>query len=241
MKPWAELRIPSLERDIDSLRKTKPAELALLRATNTLLFSYLYAGREADAVKLAEEVIARQKANGWRTDAETVAAYGGTVKAVALAGQPDLAVEMSMAVLGEVKKKADAPRLLVARATFDVGFARSHAGEHADAEGHFREALRLQTEADSKHWTAAKYKAWLGFALHDQKKYDEAEPVLTEAYAESVKRMADTPAWERHLPATASGKLVELYERQEKPEEVKKWQAERAKYGPSGTDPAEGR
>ena len=31
MKPWAELRIPPLEGDLDALRKTKPTELALLR------------------------------------------------------------------------------------------------------------------------------------------------------------------------------------------------------------------
>jgi hypothetical protein len=80
---------------------------------------------------------------------------------------------------------------------------------------------------------AVKYKAWLGFALHDRKKYADAEPVLTEAYAEGVDRLPDTPTWEKALPATVAGKLAELYERQGKPEQVKKWQAERAKHTPA--------
>jgi eukaryotic-like serine/threonine-protein kinase len=222
MKPWAELRIPPLERDLDALRKTKPAEVPLLRATNTLLFSYVHAGRKADVVKLVEEVIARQKANGWRTDADAVASYGSTTKVVALAGRPDLASELSSAVLAAVTK-AKATSEVLATATYSHGLSRSVAGAHTEAEGHFREAVRLQSSMDAKHWKAAKYQAWLGFALHDQKKYAEAEKVLTEAYTEWEVCVATAPAWEKQHTLLIAGRLASLYEAIKKPDEAAKW------------------
>jgi serine/threonine protein kinase len=224
MKPWAELRVPTLERNLDALRKTKPDELSLLRATNSLAFSYLHAGRYADVIKLAVEAIARQTANGWRTDADTVTSYGSMTKAVARAGRADLAVKLSSAVLAAVTT-AKAPPAVLASATFDVGFARSHDGDHAAAEGHFREAVRLQTQADAKHWKAAKFRAWLGVALHDQKKYADAEPLLREAYAEWTERVTAAPAWEQHHELLLARRLAGLYEATKKPVEAKKWAA----------------
>jgi tetratricopeptide (TPR) repeat protein len=224
MVPWAEFRIPVLERNLDAVRKTKPSEPALLSATNALLFSYLYAGRKADVVSLVEEVIDRQKANGWRTDAQMVGFYGSTAKAVALAGRPDLAAEISSAVLAGLEKSSPSAEVL-ATATFSLGFAQSHAGEHAEAERHFREAVRLQLETDAKHWKAAKYKSWLGLALHDLTQHSEAEPVLKEAYAEWEEQLASAPAWEHQHPLLIAGRLANLYEANGKPDEAAKWKA----------------
>jgi len=224
IKPWAELRIPSLERDLDTLRKMKQAEVPLLRATNSLAFSYLHAGRKADVVKLVEEVIARQKEYGWRTDADMVNSYGSTAKAVALAGRPDLAVEVSSAVLAGVKKSSPSAEVL-ATATFSLGLARSYTGEHADTEECFREAVGLQLEVDAKHWKAAKYKAWLGFALHDLKRYSEAEPILKEAYTEWEDQVASAPAWEKQHPLLIASRLASLYEAIHQSDEAAKWKA----------------
>jgi tetratricopeptide (TPR) repeat protein len=224
MKPWAELRIPPLERDLDALRKTMPPEVPLLRATNALAYSYLHAGRNGDAIKLAEEAIARQKANGWCTDSDAVASYGSMAKAVALAGRPELATEMSSAILVALKKDNPAPKVL-ASTTYSLGFAESIAGSHAEAEGHFREAVRLSDQVGDMGWTSARYKAWLGFALHDQKKYSEAEPVLKEAYSEWEDRLASAPAWAQQHPLLIAGRLASLYDSIKKPDEAAKWKA----------------
>ena len=117
------------------------------------------------------------------------------------------------------------PSAVLDAATFSLGFARSHAGNHSEAEGHFREALKWQAEANAKHWTAAKYKAWLGFALHDQKKYADAEPVLTEAYAEWVKQLSTVPTYERCHPLLLARRLAGLYVATGKPAEAAKWKA----------------
>ena len=224
MKPWAELRIPPLERDLDALRKTKPAEVPLLRATNTLLFSYLHAGRNAEVIKMVEEVIARQKANGWRTHADAVASYGSTTNAVARAGRPELAIELSTAVLAAVTKAKASPEVL-ATASYSLGLAQSVAGSQAEAERHFREALRLQAEVDAMHWKAAKYEAWFGFALHEQKMYAEAEQVLTEAYAAWEACYTSAPPWEKQHPLLIANRLATLYEAIKKPDEAAKWKA----------------
>jgi serine/threonine protein kinase len=227
MKPWAEMRIPALERELDGVRAANAGELRVLQVTNSLAFSHLHAGRKDEVAKLAAEVLARQKASGWKTDAASVAAYGSTAKAAALAGRADLATAISTAVLAEVRKRPEVPGLRAARATFDAGFARSHAGAHAEAEGHFRDALKLQIEADAKHWTAAKYKAWLGFALCDQKKYAAAEPLLLEAHAEFVARLAGVPLWEKGCPLIIADRLVALYAATDRPEKAAEWRGKK--------------
>jgi tetratricopeptide (TPR) repeat protein len=222
MVPWAELRIPFVEQNLDTIRKTKSSETALLSATNAVLFSYLYAGRKSDVIELAKEVIDRQKANGWLTDPRTVGYYSSTAKSVALAGRPDLAVEISSAVLSGVLKSNRSPEVL-ATATFSLGFAQSHAGEHAEAERHFRESVRLQTETNARHWKATKYKAWLGFALHDLQQYSEAEKLLKEAFSEWEAHSAFAPAWEKQHPQLIAGRLANLYEAIGKPDAVAEW------------------
>ncbi len=229
MKPWAELRIPAVKRELDSLRKSKAPELALLRATNTAAFTYLHAGRHADVIKLVEEALARQKANGWRTDPEIVPSYGSLCKAATLAGRPELGTEIATAILAELQKKPNVSKNSLAYATFSLGFAKSHTGAHAEAEAHFRNALRFQTEENAKHWSVAKYKAWIGFALYDRKNYAAAEPVLLEAHAEFVQRLAATPTWEKQHPLLIAERLASLYGATNQPEKAAAWKAKRGK------------
>jgi len=77
----------------------------------------------------------------------------------------------------------------------------------------------------------------LGGALLGQKKYADAEPLLLRGY-EGLKQ------WEKSIPPQAANRLpealerlIELYTATNKPDEAKKWQAERAKY--LETNPAE--
>jgi hypothetical protein len=47
-----------------------------------------------------------------------------------------------------------------------------------------------------------------------------------------IERIGQAPAWEKHFPATIADRLIELYTATDKPDEVAKWQAERAKHEP---------
>jgi len=70
----------------------------------------------------------------------------------------------------------------------------------------------------------------LGGALLGQKKYADAEPLLLKGY-EGMKQREKTisPQGATRLPE-ALDRLIELYTATNKPDEVKKWRAERAKY-----------
>ncbi len=221
-KPWAEMRLPVLKRDFDSLRQANPSEIAFLRAANLLAHNYVHAGENAEAVRIVEELFVRQREKGWMTDVDAVNSYGSTTKAIVLAGHPELAVEFSSAVFEQLSKE-DAPPEAQALGRFGLGFALFHRGDLARAEEHLREALQLQLKFDAKHWRAAKFKTWLGIALHEQKKFESAEQVLIEAYAECVEKHGNTPVWEKQHSLLAAGRLAILYEAIKQPDKAAKW------------------
>jgi hypothetical protein len=79
----------------------------------------------------------------------------------------------------------------------------------------------------------------LGAALLGQKKYTDAESLLLKGYDGLKAREAKIPkisGEEMRIPE-ALDRLIELYSSTNKPDEVKKWQAERAKY--SGAAPGD--
>ena len=72
----------------------------------------------------------------------------------------------------------------------------------------------------------------LGGALLGQKKYAEAEPLLVKSYQGMKSREKTIPkqgGGELRIPE-ALDRLIELYIAINKPDQAKKWQAERAKY-----------
>jgi hypothetical protein len=92
--------------------------------------------------------------------------------------------------------------------------------------------LAARQRADAGAWTTFHTQSLLGGALLGQKKYAAAEPLLLKGY-EGMKSRAKT------IPQQGGGKLripdildrlIELYTATNQPDEVKKWQAERAMY-----------
>ncbi|MFO0843116.1 MAG: hypothetical protein U0797_12100 [Gemmataceae bacterium] len=80
-------------------------------------------------------------------------------------------------------------------------------------------------------------KFWLATTLLRQKKYAEAEPMLLESYKEGVERIRQARLWHKRYPADVADRLIELYTALGKPDEVKRWRAERAKYDPPAPAP----
>ena len=69
----------------------------------------------------------------------------------------------------------------------------------------------------------------LGRVLAEQKKFADAESLLLAGYKGLQENARTTPGWGRYyLPDTLDW-LTQLYEAWEKPEEAKKWRAEREK------------
>ena len=72
----------------------------------------------------------------------------------------------------------------------------------------------------------------LGGALFGQKKYAEAEPLLLKGYEGMKKREKTIPPQGIIRIPEALDHLIEFSSATNKPDEVKKWRAERAKYPP---------
>jgi formylglycine-generating enzyme required for sulfatase activity len=98
------------------------------------------------------------------------------------------------------------------------------------AEPLLRTCLSIREKKRPDHWRTFDTRAMLGMALLGQKKYAAAEPLLRAGY-EGMKARAQTipPSVRARLPETLD-RLIELYTATNRPDEVKKWQAERARY-----------
>ena len=109
-------------------------------------------------------------------------------------------------------------------------------GKYAEPEAVLRRCLgnhlkRPPGPATSRdEWQAFDARSLLGGALLGQQQYAAAEPLLLAGY-QGMKERAKTipPVAQVRLPE-AVDRLVALYMATKKPEEMKKWQAERAKY-----------
>jgi hypothetical protein len=99
-----------------------------------------------------------------------------------------------------------------------------------EAEPLLRECLDIREKTQPDVWSTFNTKSQLGGAMLGQRKYAEAEPLLLKGY-EGMKRRekAIPPQASTRLPE-ALDRLIELYTATNKPDDVKKWQAERAKY-----------
>jgi hypothetical protein len=100
-----------------------------------------------------------------------------------------------------------------------------------DAESTLRECLAIREKKEAKAWTTFNTQSMLGGALLGQKKHAEAEPLLVKGYEGIKTREKAIPNEVRdELLTEALDRLIALYTALDKPEEVKKWQAERAKF-----------
>jgi eukaryotic-like serine/threonine-protein kinase len=77
----------------------------------------------------------------------------------------------------------------------------------------------------------------LGGALLGQKKHADAEPLLLKGYEGMKQREKAIPPQAATRIPEALDRLIDLYTATNKPDDVKKWQAERAKYSEAARMP----
>jgi hypothetical protein len=100
----------------------------------------------------------------------------------------------------------------------------------AEAETLLRESLTIRAKQEPDLWTTFHAKSLLGAALLGQKKYAEAEPVLLQGYEGMKTREKQIPEKGKIRLPEALDRLIDLYTATDRPDEVKKWRAERVKY-----------
>jgi eukaryotic-like serine/threonine-protein kinase len=192
------------------------------------------AGRVPEALPLLEEAFQSAKTS------PTLRWVGpqlldGYVKA----GKSAQAAQLVAELLAEVRKQlpADSPQL--AGTLAPLGMSLIQANAFAEAQALLRECLAIREKTQPDAWTTFNTMSMLGGALLSQKKYAEAQPLLLKGYEGMKQREKSIPrvgGGDLRIPE-ALDRLIELYTATNKPDEAKKWRAERAKY-PQAKKPA---
>ncbi len=125
---------------------------------------------------------------------------------------------------------AHSPEVVGQLAAFSLALLGDKAWD--EAEPLLRECLEIREKAQPNEWTTFNTRSMLGGALLGQKKFADAEPLLLEGYQGLKDREAAIPPSGAIRIPEAIDRLIELYTTTSKPDEVTKWQAERAKYPP---------
>ena len=187
--------------------------------------NYKDAGRLKEAIPLLEE--AHQAAKRFPTlrfvGPQLIDTY---MKAGENAKLADLLQEQLAEARSTLPK--DSPEL--AGLLAQIGMSLLQQKKWTEAEPLLRECLAIREKTQPDVWSTFNTQSLLGGALLGQKKFADAEPLLRKGY-EGMKQREKTipPQASTRLPE-ALDRLIELSTATNKPDDVKKWQAERAMY-----------
>jgi serine/threonine protein kinase/tetratricopeptide (TPR) repeat protein len=195
--------------------------------------NYRDAGRIKEAIPLFEE--AYQAFQG----APQLRFIGNNlIDAYAKAGEHAKLADLLRQQLSEARKTApkDSPQL--AGMLAQIGSTLLQDKKWSEAEPLLRESLAIREKTQPDVWSTFNAQSLLGGALLGQKKYADAEPLLLKGYEGMKQREKTIPPQGVAYLRNALDRLIELSTATNQPEEVKKWQAERAKY-PEAAPPHE--
>jgi predicted ribosomally synthesized peptide with SipW-like signal peptide len=203
-----------------------------LWAVANLGVNYKDAGRLKEAIPLLEE--AHQAVKRF----PMLQGYASAlIDAYTKAGENAKLAELLHEQLPQARKALpkDSPQLAGMLAQVGLNLLRQK--KWTEAEPLVRECLAIREQKEPDDWRTFNTKSVLGGALLGQKKFAEAEPLLQKGY-EGMKAREQTipPQASTRIPE-ALDRLIDFYTATNKPDEVTKWQAERAKY--PGAGPAE--
>jgi serine/threonine protein kinase/tetratricopeptide (TPR) repeat protein len=202
-----------------------------LTALNHLAGAYQDSGKMPEAIRLYEraaEGFARRNylhAHAGPTVRNTVGAYE-------VDRQFDKAEAWQRRWLAHVKEQAGPQSPAYADEMATLGSLLLKQEKWADAATTLAECLALCEKAQPDGWTTFNTQSLLGGALLGQKNYAAAEPLLLKGYAGMKQREKTIPPQGKMRLPQAVDRLIDLFTVTNRPEEAKKWQAERAKYAP---------
>ena len=228
-----DLALPLFEETL-KLKKAKlgPDHPLTLTCMNNLAGAYADAGKLDLALPLFEETLKIKQATLGPEHPETLGTMGNLGHAYGEANQGEKAAAIFKEFVAGQRKRAkpDDPRF--AGGLAQVALDLLNCKQHTAAEELLRECLAIREKTQPDVWTTFNTKSQIGGALLGQKKYADAEPLLLAGYEGMKQReKAIPPEGQVRLPE-ALDRLIEFYTATDKPDEAKKWQAERAKYPP---------
>jgi eukaryotic-like serine/threonine-protein kinase len=148
------------------------------------------------------------------------------IRAYEKAGQPDKASGWQRKWLAAAKNDGAAYEA----ALIALGSNRLQQKKWSEAEPVLRGALAFVETKQPDAWSTFHMQSMLGGALLGQRKHAEAEPLLLSGFTGMRERQAKIPVNDKPRLSEAVDRLIELYTATNKPDEVKKWKAERARH-----------
>lgn len=144
-------------------------------------------------------------------------------------GKKTEAVELLQEQLADSRKTLPKESSQLAGRIAPLGLALLELKEYVKAEALLRECLAIREKKEPNDWRTFNTQSLLGGALLGRKKYAEAEPLLLKGYeGMKVREKTIPPQGNLRLPE-ALDRLIQFYTETNKPDEVKKWQAEKDK------------
>jgi tetratricopeptide (TPR) repeat protein len=203
-----------------------------LQSVANLGVNYKDAGRLAEALPLLEE--------GHRAGkTDPMLRWVGTqlLDGYARARKRTEATALAKELLDDARHTLPPESAALAAMLAELGGARLAFGSFADAEPLLRECLSIRERKQPNSWMTFNTRSRLGGALLGQGQFAAAEPLLLAGYeGMKVREKWIWPCYRRSL-AEAADRLVTLYTATNRTEELKRWQAERAKYPGAGNSP----
>jgi Tetratricopeptide repeat/AAA ATPase domain len=139
-------------------------------------------------------------------------------------GKPAEAEKLYQAVLSEKRKASPQDDLDVAFPLMDLSLFLIRNGRAAQAEPVLGEWLAVRREKPkADDWRIACVRSLQGYCLAQQKKFAEGERLLLEGY-ETLAKTKDAP---KDRLTEAIDRLIELYEKWNKPQQVESWRKKR--------------
>ena len=226
-----DLALPLLEETL-RLGKVKrgPDHPDSLTSMNNLALGYLAAGKRDMALSLFEEILEFRKVKHGPDHPDTLVSMGNLATAYLECQQGTKAVPLFQEYFQQQRKRTKANDSGYATQLANTSHRLLNAGLFAIAEPFLYECLAIRETVQPVAWTTFETKSMLGGALLGQKKYKEAEPLLLAGYEGMKQREESIPAPSRFRLPESLDRLIDLSMATDKPNDVKKWQAERAKY-----------
>jgi tetratricopeptide (TPR) repeat protein len=196
-----------------------------LQTVANLGVNYRDAGRLSDALLLLGEAY---RASGTIPTLHWVGAQ--LLDCYAKAGRLAEAAALLQRLLADARKSLPKDSPKHAEVLAQYGSILLQAKAFGEAEPLLRECLAIREAAERDAWTTFDTRSLLGGALLGQGRHAEAEPLLRRGYEGMMAREKAIPPRGATRVTEALDRLIELYAATNRPDEAKRWQAERTKY-----------
>ncbi|MFO0806123.1 MAG: tetratricopeptide repeat protein [Gemmataceae bacterium] len=210
--------------------KLGPEDPATIQSVDNLGRAYYQTGQFAKAIPLLEDVWKTRRAKEGQASQQTRYVMQLLIESYRLTGEHAKIVNVLAEQLPADRKSmlADSPEL--AEVLAQLGGAYLALKRWAEAAPLLRECVTIREKSRPDDWNTSDAQSMLGGAILGQRKYADAEPLLLKGYEGMKAREKSIPPQANTRIPESLDRLIELYTSTGKPEETRRWRAERAKY-----------